>query len=544
MEAESAWLRFHLQPIYYKTARGPQMQSHQQPVMAGGPDTTSGHADTAVLAFQDIRKSFGPTLAVNDVSFDVRRGEIHALVGENGAGKSTLIRILAGDHHADAGSVLLQGKPVRFDHPGAALAHGIGFVHQIPMYVPNLSITENLLLGMPFRRNALGLIDWPAEHRNARASLARVGIQSDPRQPLGNLGPADRQLVAVARALSRGLRVLVLDEVTAALTEPEVQTVHRQIGQLREQGISIIYVSHRLEEIFSIADRVTVMRDGRRIATLPVAGLSHRALVNHIVGSDVGNLFSKAPAPAATTNPRLELVGLGDAKLRNLDLKLYPGEVVGIAGLGGSGRSRLLRIIFGDRRHEAGEIRLDGMPCRFRSAADALAAGVGLVTEDRISDGFVDTLPIWKNVTLPWAGRYSANGFLKLRKERSSANDDVDRVGVKMPSVDALMTQLSGGNQQKAIFARWVSAPIRLLLLDEPTHGVDIKSKAQIYQLIGDLTKRGVAVLLVSSEIEELVGLSDRILVLTRNRFRTELTGNEINKDRILHSLLDEEDHG
>ncbi|MHA6687320.1 sugar ABC transporter ATP-binding protein [Mesorhizobium sp. A556] len=521
------------------------MQTHDQIVMANTPgDATEAGAASTVLAFRNIGKTFGPTVAVDDVSFELHAGEIHALVGENGAGKSTLIRILAGDHQPDQGQILLDGKPVQFGHPGAALEHGIGFVHQIPMYVPDLSITENLLLGVPFRRNGLGLIDWAAEHIAAKKDLLKVGIHADPRQPLINLGPAERQLVAVARSLRRGLSVLVLDEVTASLTELEVRTVHTQIKHLRDQGIAILYVSHRLEEIFRIADRVTVMRDGRRVATLPVAGISHRDLVNHIVGSDVDDLFSKPNASPthAGSSPRLELAGLGDAKLKGLDLKLYPGEIVGIAGLGGSGRSRLLKTIYGEVKHTEGEIRLDGKVCRFASASDALDAGIGLVTEDRIADGFVDTLPIWKNITLPWAKRYSGRGFLKLGHERTSASRDAARVAVKMPSVDALMTQLSGGNQQKAIFARWISAPIKLLLLDEPTHGVDIRSKSHIYELIRDLTKRGVSILLVSSDTEELVGLSDRVFILSSGHFRSELSGDEINKDRILHSLLDEEE--
>ena len=242
-----------------------------------------------------------------------------------------------------------------------------------------------------------------------------MGIHADPRQPLINPGPAERQLVAVARSLRRGLSVLVLDEVTASLTELEVRTVHTQIKHLRDQGIAILYVSHRLEEIFRIADRVTVMRDGRRVATLPVAGISHRT-VNHIVGSDVDDLFSKPNASPthAGSSPRLELAGLGDAKLKGLDLKLYPGEIVGIAGLGGSGRSRLLKTIYGEVKHTEGEIRLDGKVCRFASASDALDAGIGLVTEDRIADGFIDTLPIWKNITLPWAKRYSGRGLPEI----------------------------------------------------------------------------------------------------------------------------------
>lgn len=516
------------------------MSSHDDIVARGLPDGPENAP--AVLSFRNITKAFGPTVAVNDVSFDLRPGEIHALVGENGAGKSTLIRVLAGDHQPDAGSIVLNGQPVRFERPDEALRHGIGFVHQVPMYVADLSITENLSLGIPFRRNAFGLIDWAAEHKAAKRDLEMVGVHADPRDPVARLGPAERQLVSVARSLRRGLSVLVLDEVTASLTEPEVWAVHDRIKHLGAQGIAILYVSHRLDEIFRVADRVTVMRDGRRITTLPVAEVSRRELVKYIVGSEVGDLFSRSSGSSLhdAGPPRLELKGVGDDKLKELDLELFPGEIVGIAGLSGSGRSRLLKMIYGESPYSEGEIRLDGSVCRFRSASDALTAGIGLITEDRIADGFVDTLPIWKNVTLPWTPRLSSYGFLNLRQERTLALEGAERVAVKMPGIDALMTQLSGGNQQKAIFARWISAPIKLLLLDEPTHGVDVRSKAQIYALIRDLTKRGVSIMLASSEVEELVGLSDRVIVLNRNRIKAELAGDDINKDRILHSLLDE----
>lgn len=501
-------------------------------------------AAAPALVFHRVTKAFGPTLAVNHVSFDVRAGEVHALVGENGAGKSTLIRILAGDHQPDSGSILLSGVAVKFSHPFAALESGIGFVHQIPMYVADLSVTENLRLGSRFLKTRVGLIDWSAEHTQAGEVLSQVGLSIDPRRRLGDLGPAERQLVAVARSLQRNPSVLVFDEVTASLTEPEVTIVHEQICRLRDRGIAIIYVSHRLEEIFSIGDRVSVMRDGRHIITTDIRDLTHRALVGHIVGSDVGDLYAAKSAPQAASDApsRLELVNVGDTKLQNLNLKVGPGEIVGVAGLGGSGRSRLLRMIFGESEGYSGEIRVDGKSCRFRSALDAIEAGVGLVTEDRMEDGFVSTLPIWKNVTLPWSSAYSTGGVLNLRKERRAALQDAGRVTVKMPSIDALMAQLSGGNQQKAIFARWVSSPVKLLLLDEPTHGVDIGSKSQIYDIIRSLTQRGVSVLLVSSDLEELVGLSDRVVVLSHRRFQSELTGEDISKDRILHNLLEEEE--
>jgi ABC-type sugar transport system ATPase subunit len=496
-----------------------------------------------VLTFRELTKTFGQTVAVDHVSFDVRWGEIHALVGENGAGKSTLIRMLAGDYLPDSGDILLAGQEVRFAHPSEALEHGIGFVHQVPMFVPNLSITENLLLGVPFTKRRAGLIDWQAEHRAARADLAAVGLSLDPRADLETLSAHERQLIAVARALKRGLKVLVLDEVTASLSEPEVRILHSHIRSLRAHGVSIVYVSHRLEEIFRIADRVTVLRDGKAVATLDVLGLTQKELARHIVGYDVGDLFERRTTNVDSTKvPRLVVEGLSDERLRNVSFSVSRGEVLGVCGLGGSGRTRLLHMIFGLIPHTSGTIIIDGQRYEFRAPAEALAAGVSMVTEDRIEDGFVQTLPVWQNVTLPWALLFRRWGFLQLREEKRAAARNTSRLGVRMPSLDADMNELSGGNQQKAIFARWITGPLRILLLDEPTHGVDIRSKRQIYDIIRELTAEGVSVLLVSSELEEIEALCQRALLLHRGEMIDELHGAEIAKDRILHRLLAGED--
>jgi ABC-type sugar transport system ATPase subunit len=492
-----------------------------------------------VLTFRELTKTFGRTVAVNHVSFDVRSGEIHALVGENGAGKSTLIRMLAGDHIPDSGQIILAGEPVSFAHPSEALEHGIGFVHQIPMFVPNLSITENLLLGVPFTRRRAGLIDWQAEHRAARADLAAVGLSLNPRADLETLGEHERQLVAVARSLKRGLQVLVLDEVTASLSEPEVRILHSRIRNLRNRGVSIIYVSHRLEEIFRIADRVTVLRDGKAVATLDVDGLTQKTLARHIVGYEVDDLFERRTAALAPSKtPRLVVEGLSDERLRDVSFSLNKGEVLGVCGLAGSGRTRLLHMIFGLVPHTSGTVRIDGEGCEFRDPAEALAAGVAMVTEDRIKDGFVQSLPVWQNVTLPWASLFRRWGFLQLHEEKRAAARNTARLGVRMPGIGADMNELSGGNQQKAIFARWITGPLRILLLDEPTHGVDIRSKRQIYDIIRELAAEGASILLVSSELEEIEALCQRVILLHRGEMIGELHGTDIAKDRILHTLL------
>lgn len=507
------------------------------------PETVSavvGSGSQPLLSFREVTKTFGSTLAVDHVSVDLIAGEIHALVGENGAGKSTLIRVLAGDHIADSGEIVLDGHPVRFTHPREAIEHGVGFVHQIPMFVPNLTVTENLLLGVPYQRRRAGLIDWRAEHRAARKDLADVGLAVDPRAALETLRTHERQLVAVARALKRGLRVLVLDEVTASLSEPEVRILHDVIRTLRDRGVTIIYISHRLEEIFRLADRVTVLRDGKRVATLPVEGLTQKEVARHIVGTAVDHLFERKTKTATrqSREPKLAVRGLGDGRLRNVSFELYPGEILGVSGLGGSGRTRLLHVLFGVRPFMEGEILIDGKPQAFRNAADALGAGVALVTEDRQQDGYVSTLQIWQNVTLPWSRRFTRWGLLKLGEERKTATETTTRLGVRMPSITALMTQLSGGNQQKAIFARWITGPIRVLLLDEPTHGVDIRSKGQIYDIIRNLAGEGVAIIMVSSELEEFEALCDRVLLLRNGEMIGEVQGEDISKDTILHTLL------
>ncbi|WP_376703077.1 sugar ABC transporter ATP-binding protein [Mesorhizobium sp. ISC25] len=495
-----------------------------------------------VLELRDVTKSFGPIKVVDRVSLELHAGEIHALVGENGAGKSTLIRVLAGDHIPESGEIILAGRAVRFAHPAQAMEAGVGFVHQVPMFVPTLSITENLFLGVPFAKGKAGLIDWRAAHRIASDDLARVGLVVDPRQRLELLRPHERQLVAVARALKRNPRILVLDEVTASLSEPEVRILHEVIQRLRHGGVAIVCVSHRLEEIFRLADRVTVLRDGRKIATLPVEGQTQRSIAELIVGSSLEHLFGRrsGPSPRSASKPVLEVRGLSDGKLRDISFSLARGEILGLAGLGGSGRTRLLHMLFGARQTVGGEVAVDGVPTKLASPADALRCGIALLTEDRQQDGFVQTMPIWQNVTLPWLSRYRRNCLLKPATERTTAVTFTTRLAVRMPGIDAQMSQLSGGNQQKVLLGRWISGSPRILLLDEPTHGVDIGSKGEIHEIIRGLASEGIGVVFASSELEEIEALAHRVLLLGEGKITGEYRGIEVSKERILHALLAE----
>lgn len=499
--------------------------------------------DKSLLQFSNISKTFGETRALKGVDFDVREGEIHALVGENGAGKSTLIRILAGDFPSDTGTMLLSGSSLRLLHPSDALAAGIGFVHQRPPFIPELSITENFLLGLPYQHRLAGLIDWQAQHRECAASLASLGLSIDPGSPLASLSAHQRQMVALGRALLRKPKLLVLDEVTASLSEPEVRTLLDTIRRLKERGVSVIYVSHRLEEVFRIADRVTVLRDGRRISTTPLSEMTEAGLVRDIVGSEMKDLFAREAGQVGKKRETLvSIQRLGDKKLADISFDIAKGEIVGIAGLGGSGRSRILRMLAGASPRTAGDILIEGKPVVIGSVREALRAGIALVTEERSHDGFVETLPIWQNVSLPWGSRFRTKGFLNLRAEQHKTNEAMQRFSVRMPSIYASMSALSGGNQQKVIFSRWVIGPIRLLLLDEPTHGVDIGSKTQIYGAIREFAHEGRGVLVVSSELEELQALCDRVLLLKEGTIIEQLSGTDISKDAILHRLLSSSD--
>jgi ABC-type sugar transport system ATPase subunit len=327
--------------------------------------------------------------------------------------------------------------------------------------------------------------------------------------------------------------------VTASLSEPEVGIIHDVVRSLRDRGVTVLYVSHRLEEIFRLVDHVTVLRDGKRVATLPIQGLTRKDLVRHIVGKELDHLFDKRTVSGIhSTAPRLTAVGLFDEKLRDISFSVHPGEILGIAGLGGSGRTRLLHTLFGARLPTRGRILVDGKPQTFADPSDALAAGVAMVTEDRQEDGYVQALPIWQNVTLPWLSRFQRWGFLQRGEERAVARAAAARFGVRMPSIGASMTELSGGNQQKVILGRWTSGPLRVLLLDEPTHGVDVRSKSEIYDIIRGLAAKGVAVVVVSSEFEEIEALCDRVLLLREGEIVCEVRGRQIAKDTILHVLL------
>jgi len=500
------------------------------------------HSDrTPVLELRGVTKRFGATTAVDGVSFSVDAGEVHALLGENGAGKSTLIKVLAGDHRPDAGTVLLDGQELELASPAAALANGIGVIHQHQQFVPSLSVAENLRLGFGYAKR-LGRIDWPEEYRQVHDTLSALGIDIDPRTRMADLAVHERQFVALARALSRQPRLLLLDEVTASLTAPEVSRLFDVIRKVTATGVGVVYVSHRLEETFDLSTRVTVLRDGRFVETAATAALTRERLTELIVGRAMDRL----PPPRARSFqelddvPVLRMTGVGDdSAVHDVTLEVGVGEIVGIAGLVGAGKHDLNRMIFGDRRYTRGFMELHGRRYSPRHPADAIKAGVVMVTEDRNLDGYIPTFALWKNVTLPWARRFRRAGVLRLRSEKQAAAHDVQRLRVKTPSLASGMDELSGGNQQKAILARWTSAQPRLLILGDPTHGVDVGSRAEIYEIIRAVAANGAGVIVASEDLEELAAISNRVLLMRRGRIVGEVDGGvEMDDASILSALL------
>jgi ABC-type sugar transport system ATPase subunit len=471
------------------------------------------------------------------VSFSVGHGEVHALVGENGAGKSTLIKILAGEHRQDAGTIQLNGVPVDAGHAWERRSLGLAFIHQIPAQVGSLSIAENIVLSEGFRATRFGLIPWKTQYTVAREALAKVGLAADPKARLDTLSVAERQLVAVAAALVRKHKVVVFDEPTASLTESETERLFGLIRAMRNDGVAILYVSHRLEEIFALADKVTVMKDGRHVTTTDVASLDQAALTSLIIGKESTRQLAASQRATTPGADVLQVVDLRGDLMHGISFSAREGEVLGLAGLAGAGRSNVLLSLFGSSDAK-GRITFHGEELVLKHPADAISKGIVMVTEERQLDGFIPEFSIWQTITLPWLRRFSRFGWLSTRDEVQSATASMRRFDVRASSPSSPMSSLSGGNQQKAILARWLSQDIRLVLLDEPTHGVDIGAKNEIYELVGGIAQRNIPVIVVSSELEELERLCTRVLLLVRGEIVGEMSGAEITKSNMLTVLL------
>ena len=485
---------------------------------APGRDTAPG-AGVPLLRLEGVRNGFPGVQAVREAGLEVRAGEVHALVGENGAGKSTIIRIVTGAHAADAGTVELRGVPARWPSPRAALDCGIAAIYQELDLVPALSVRANLFLGR--EGGALRFIAAAEERRRASEALARLGVDVDPGTRVADLDIARQQLVAIARALLADARLLVMDEPTAALASGEVRRLFTVIRELRGRGIGILFVSHRLDEVLEIADRVTVMRDGSTLGTWTAAALDRERLVELMVGRALNDEFPKVRAERG--HEVLAVCDLSGGRVRGVSFVVHAGEVVGIAGLVGAGRTDLARLIFGADVAKGGEVRLDGKPLRVRSPRDAIRQGICLLTEDRKAQGLVLGLSARDNFALSNLDRWSARGFVRRKMELDAFERFVASLKIRVSGPDQPAGNLPGGNQQKLLLARWLARDSRVLIFDEPTRGIDVGAKHEIYLLINELVRRGKAIVMISSELPEILGMSDRILVMHRGRLVGEI---------------------
>ena len=494
---------------------------------------------TALLTVRGLSKSFAGVRALRGVDFDVLPGEVHCLLGQNGAGKSTLIKTLAGAHRPDGGELLWEGEPVEIGSTTAAIELGIGTMYQELDVVDGLTVAENIFLG--HERSTGGVLHRRASAKAASELLARLGHRElSPHAEVGDLSPAGKQIVSMARALSHDVKLIIMDEPSAVLDSEEVANLFRVVEQLTAQGIAVVYISHRLEEIRRIGDRITVLKDGASTASgLPVAETPTPELIRLMTGRSVANVFPPAVPIAPDAPVLLEAEGLAlRGVFEGVDLTVRAGEVVGLAGLVGSGRSEILETIYGARKSTAGSVKVDGRALRPGSVDAAVRAGIGLSPEERKSQGLILDEPIFRNVTLSSFARFARGGLLDERTERRVAREQIDALELRPADPDRSARTLSGGNQQKILLARWLVHGTKVLLLDEPSRGVDVGARAEIYALIRRLAEAGTAILVVSSEIEEVLGLADRVHVIADGRVLTERDASDLTEHDVLDLVL------
>jgi ABC-type sugar transport system ATPase subunit len=495
-----------------------------------------------LLRMEGIGKHFPGVQALQSVSLDVFPGECLALIGENGAGKSTLMKILSGVYAPDEGQLFLNGVPVTLANPRQAQASGIAIIYQEFNLMPNLSVTENVFVGR--EPNSGGFVRKQVMRQQTQVLLDQLGVRLRPDAVVRNLSVADQQMVEIAKALSLNARLVIMDEPTSALSNTEVDALMEIVRGLKVRGLGVIFITHRLEEVFAICDRVTVLRDGQNAGELAIADATPERIVQMMVGRNLGDLFQKEAAAVATAErPVLEVRGLGrtgtarDASaivLEDVSLSVRAGEIVGLAGLVGSGRTELVRAIFGADPFNRGAVFVDGQPATIRSPRDAIAHGIGLVPEDRKAQALILELAVRENISLAGLRSLARYGFIRLRAERLRAREFVNALHIRTPSLDQKVVNLSGGNQQKVVIAKWLSLQPRILIMDEPTRGIDVGAKAEVHHLMSQLAQRGVAILMISSELPEILGMSDRILVMRQGRIAGEVSRREATQESIM----------
>jgi len=499
--------------------------------------------DKVLLSVTDITKAFAGVQALKSASFELLPGEVHALIGENGAGKSTLIKIMTGAVASDSGQINLNGQVIKHHSPRSARQLGIAAIYQQPALFPELTVAENIAIGLE-QKGLWARIDWRKRRRHAAELLARVGAKISVDTEAGVLTMPQQQLVEIARALGAEARVLIMDEPTASLSEEDTQNLFKVIRELRGQGVGIIYISHRLEELSVIADRVTVLRDGRTIDTRLMADVNRQQLIQLMVGRELSAVFPKNEVALGEVVLELRHLGCSALGVHDVDLSVRAGEIVGLAGLVGAGRTELARIIFGLEPADEGEILLRGKPVKIESPAQAIASGIAYVPEDRRKHGVILPMAVCPNITLAALDRLSSFGSLDLSREKEIAIDYTRRFGIKTPSLFTVVANLSGGNQQKVALSRWLVTNPSVLILDEPTQGIDVGAKAEIHALISELAAQGTAILMISSELPEILGMSDRAAVVHDGTIfgileRAEATQSKILALALGHALVE-----
>lgn len=493
--------------------------------------------ESTLLRAVNVSKSYAGVHALRDASFELMNGEVHALVGENGAGKSTLIKIITGAVLHDSGKMFLSGEEILENSPALSKSRGIAAIYQQPALFPELTVAENIGIGLE-RKGFFGFVNWNERRSAARELLDRVGAKIHPETLAGELSMPEQQLVEIARALGANAKVLIFDEPTASLSEEDTQNLFRVIRELRSQGVGMIYISHRLEELPVIADRVTVLRDGLTIGTEVMAEVSSEQLIKLMVGRELSAVFPKRPVAIGETIFELKALGSREVGIRNINLSVRAGEIVGVAGLIGAGRTELAKAIFGIVESDAGEILLRGKPMHFGHPSEAIDVGIAYLPEDRRKHGVVLDFPISANITLASLKKLSGFGGMNFGEEKKIAADYTRRLGVKTPGIHNAVSTLSGGNQQKVALSRWLMTQPSVLILDEPTQGIDVGAKAEIHELMMELAEQGVAILMISSELPEVLGMSDRIAVMKGGTIVEIFDRAEATQDKILSVAL------
>jgi ABC-type sugar transport system ATPase subunit len=492
-----------------------------------------------LLSITEIDKSFPGVHALKKVSLSVRKGEVLALVGENGAGKSTLMNILSGIHQKDSGSIRLEGREMKVARPLDSQLLGISIIHQELNLVPHFSVAENIFVGREKRRAGL-LFDRKRTHEEAKALLARVGLEVDPRALVMNLSIAQRQMIEVAKALAFNARIIVMDEPTSSLSDGEVGRLMGIIRELKAGGVSVIFISHKLDEVLAIADRITVLRDGEVVGTREARDCSEDSLIKMMVGREITEIFPKGGSSLGDLI--LEVRGFSRGKrFHDISFSLRRGEILGLAGLVGAGRSEVLQAVFGIDPFDAGEVFVDGRKVAIRSPQQAIGLGMGFVPEDRKLKGLLLNMAVRDNVSLASLGQVSSWGILSAPRERALAQAFIDRLKIKTADSGQKALHLSGGNQQKVVISKWLAIKPRILFVDEPTRGVDVGAKKEIYDLLGQLTREGVSIVMVSSELPEILGMCDRIIVMHEGKMKGELLRGDATQHLILSMALSKE---